>query len=309
MLNIGQNVFVLNRRNQQKRAIILKRAKTLAIEEEKYLTNISPDLIPRHLIFEEKQNLDKPVKLTIGNLEPNESFEKEMYGKDHVGHHNRWTHVGNILKKPSRVLDLGSGTGNLALHLYKNRNKQIEYLGIEYSENNIQKAVDRLLRKRSQTIPEWIKFQQEDLTVDHSFGTNWDLIVSFETIEHIGVDYAKTLLDTIHRSSNKDTLILISTPIYKHHIGAFSGHIINDEVNEFTYDEMKDLVSEKFEIVEHFGVFANKTDFVKELKDDELSVYNKLSKYYGDGELAWIFAPLVPEFSRNCIWKLKIKTT
>ena len=79
-------------------------------------------------------------------------------------------------------------------------------------------------------------------------------------------------------------------------------------IQELTYDEMKNLLDERFEIIEHFGTFASQRDYKHLLSDKGKEIFDKLSNYYDSNLVSVIFAPLVPQFSRNVIWKCKLKT-
>ena len=140
IIKSGDTIWVTNRKRQQ------KRCKVIDIYAGKVLTNISTELIPYEDISLEKLEYHSDKIRTTDYLEPFSEFEKQIFGRDHIAHHNRWTYVSKSFQIDNRktLLDLGSGSGNLAMYLYKNKNKVEKYLGIEYSEKNIIKAIDKL---------------------------------------------------------------------------------------------------------------------------------------------------------------------
>lgn len=90
-----------------------------------------------------------------------------------------WPIVMEFIKNGSRILELGCGTGQLA-EMIKD-NKEVEYLGVDFSEVAIKKARER--------VPEY-EFKCYDLREDLSFieTYNPDLVLAFEFFEHIEND-------------------------------------------------------------------------------------------------------------------------
>lgn len=289
--------YVDNRRGQQKRVNVLE------INDGIARTNIGE--FPESSLHDKLQ-MKKNVERTTDNLVTISEFSKGLYGRDNTAHHNRYLHVLKIHKGGS-ILDFGSGIGQLPETIYRNRGKCNPYLGIEFSEKNIKKAYDRLSLKKTGELPPWMNFIQDDLTQIKKYEGSWDIITAFEIFEHIGVDNADAFLQNIVNNSNHDTIILLSTPCYDHDIGAFEGHVIEGEVNEYTYQETYDMLSKYFDIQDKFGTFISMKDFKDKMNTCEQDMFNRLSKYYTTGELSWIFAPLFPEYSRNVLWKLKLK--
>jgi hypothetical protein len=105
-------------------------------------------------------------------------------------------------------------------------------------------------------------------------------------------------------------MILISAPCYDETVGSADNHTINGQICEFTYDEMRILLSSRFDIIDVFGTFASKKDYydMMDSKYEGLQhFYDLLHKYYDSNMLSVIFAPLFPEKSRNCLWICKVK--
>ena len=70
-----------------------------------------------------------------------------------------------------------------------------------------------------------------------------------------------------------------------------------------TYQAFGSLLEEMgYKILNHWGTFASIKDYKKQLNGLE-DTFDKLREYYDSNYLATIFAPLFPEYSRNCIWE------
>ena len=62
------------------------------------------------------------------------------------------------------------------------------------------------------------------------------------------------------------------------------------------------------EVQEVYGTFASQCDIEGVLDTSEHSTYSKLKEYYDSNLLSCLFAPLHPEYSRNCLWVLSKNT-
>ncbi len=108
---------------------------------------------------------------------------------------------------------------------------------------------------------------------------------------------------------NADTILLLSTPVYDSSVGAAKNHIINNEIGEYEYNELKNHLEQiGFDILKTWGTFASQKDYKKLMQNTPLeSIYNRLHEYFDSDILSNIMAPLFPEQSRNVMWKCKIK--
>lgn len=203
------------------------------------------------------------------------------------------------------ILDFGCGSGNLAEVLYRNRYKAKEYLGLDIRKNTIKNNKEKF-KKVS-----WIDFKEADLCKsidDIVIHNNWDIIVCFEVMEHIGKNNAEKLLNNIKRYMNDDTILLLSTPNYDEKVGAAKNHIIDGKIGEFKYMELYRLLNDHFEIIDIFGTFASQKDYKSLLIGTSAGeIFNELKEYYDSNLLSVIFAPLFPSHSRNILWRCKSK--
>lgn len=247
--------------------------------------------------------MTKPYNMT--QLNPEQAFERHVFHRDQFAHYLRWTHLLKSLELHQKVLDFGCGSGNQYEVLYRNRYNPVRFLGLDIRKQTIEKNKEKFPKA------EW---EQEDLVdMKAHYGTDWDFITSFEVAEHVGKDKVPKFLDNIKSHCNPNTVVMISTPCYDERVGAAGNHTYDSgdgrgiAPQELTYDEMKALLEERFEIVEHYGTFASQKDYKEHLTPGEQEVFEKLTKYYDSNLVSILFAPLVPQHSRNVLWKCKIK--
>lgn len=240
----------------------------------------------------------------ITQLNPDMTFERHIYHRDQFAHFLRWSHVLKIAKIGMNILDIGCGSGNLYEVFYRNRYSPNHFLGIDVRKQTIEK------NKQKFPKAEWLVLDPVKESLPEN---NWDIIASFEVAEHIGKQNVPVFLDNIKKVMNKKTVFLISTPCYNEKVGAAENHIYDSgdgqgkTSQELTYQEMQKLLSERFEIIEKYGTFASQKDYINQHQfQSNKDIFDQLSSYYDTNLLAVIFAPLVPEYSRNVIWKCKI---
>lgn len=240
-------------------------------------------------------------------LNPGQTFERHVYHRDQFAHYLRWTHVLKHARIGQNILDWGCGTGNLAEVFYRNRYKPAEYLGLDVRESTVSKNNTTFEKV------DWASFSVADLCKRLSSpvwspknNNSWDFICSFEVIEHIGKQNVDAFLDNIELHMSEDTTLLISTPCYDESVGAADNHIIDGEVGELTYNEMKDFLSNRFKIDKIYGTFASQRDYKPYMNEWQKQMYDSLKDYYDSNILSNLMAPLFPEYSRNCIWRCTI---
>lgn len=240
-------------------------------------------------------------------LYPEKTFERHVYHRDQFAHYLRWTHVLRMISSGDRnkitVLDWGCGSGDLLEVLYRNMRPAKKYVGIDYRKQLMSKMNEKFKNVQ------WAEFQQGDLC-DAGFDLKetFDVIASFEVIEHIGHENAKQFLLNIKKHCHEGTTVLLSTPNYDPKVGAAANHMIEGQVGEWDHDELNALIEEcGFEIYEEYGTFASQRDYKDKMDEHEQAMFEKLHKYYDSNLIAVLFAPLHPKESRNCIRKLRLR--
>lgn len=243
-------------------------------------------------------------------LNVEEDMSRHVYHRDRLAHFFRWSHMMRAMKQGLRIVDLGCGSGNLALMLYANRFNPELYLGVDIRGKTLESAA---------SYWEGRKFPAEFLAADLC-KDGWqqpvldmfkegrpDIITSFEFVEHIPGEQVEPFLKRVNNIMGIDTRFYLSTPCYDG-IRKAENHI-----KEWYYQELKDVLVKWFDIEDHWGTFISQADFLAELQQGKSEyagiqqTWDRLRTYYGSETLAVLFAPLFPEIARNCIWKLKIK--
>lgn len=236
-------------------------------------------------------------------LNPNTTFERHVFHRDQFSHYLRWTHVLKRAKIGMNVLDFGCGSGNLAEVFYRNKYAPGFYLGLDVRPQTIKKCEEKF------KMCSWAHFFTSDLcSKDFKLSTDvsWDIVCCFELLEHVGKNNAVQILENIKNHLNDDTVFLLSTPCYDAQVGAADNHMIDGEVGEFTYEELKKTLGDlNFTIVNHWGTFASQKDYKPFMNDWQQKYYEKAHEYFDSNILSNLMAPLFPEHSRNCLWELK----
>lgn len=244
-------------------------------------------------------------KYNTTQLNPDTCFERHVYHRDQFAHYLRWTHVLNRAKIGQKILDFGCGSGNLAEVFYRNRFKAALYLGLDVRAQAIAQN-----REKFKAVP-WVQFQQADLCADLALDSSlgpWDIVCSFEVLEHIGHDNGDRFMQNIRGCMKACTTLLLSTPCYDQAKGAADNHMIDGKVGEYTFAETKALLEKYFRIVSVWGTFASQKDYLPALELDPAlkGIFDQLKDYYDTNLLAVLFAPLFPQLSRNCLWECQL---
>jgi 2-polyprenyl-3-methyl-5-hydroxy-6-metoxy-1,4-benzoquinol methylase len=144
----------------------------------------------------------------------------------------------SYLKKSNRVLDIACG-GGYGPKLLAEHAKEV--VGADLSQEVIHKAQTQFA-----AIPN-LSFRVEDV-LKMSFAKNrFDVVTSFETIEHVE---PKIYLKEIERVLVPNGLFLLSTPQ-----NSFGKIPLNPQhQHEFSLKELRDLLAQRFEIIEIKGI-------------------------------------------------------
>ena len=242
-------------------------------------------------------------KYNTTQLNPKQNFQKHVYHRDQFAHYLRWTHVLKKLKIGMNILDWGCGSGELCEVAYRNRYKPKSYIGIDIRKKVIQNA-----NMEFSNVP-WAEFIEKDLCDSNFIKINkeFDIISSFEVIEHIGKENVDIFLNNMTMHANKNTIIMISTPVYDEKVGAAKNHIINGNICEFEYDELEEILKKYFKIINVYGTFASQKDYKPIMNEWQMNFYNSVKEYFDSNILSNLMAPMFPKYSRNCMWILQTK--
>ncbi len=103
--------------------------------------------------------------------------------------------------------------------------------------------------------------------------SEFDVIVSFETVEHVDFEVQKKFLDEIKRTLKKDGVLIISTPNKEVYSDIVDYH--NEyHKHEFTKKEFLDFLNTKYKYVE---IYDQKFDIFSEVTSSKSEKFRKLS--------------------------------
>jgi len=249
----------------------------------------------------------KPRKPTYNKtqLMVEQEFERHMFHRDRFAHYLRWSYVLRKMEvRPGTVLDVGCGDANLLKTLYVNRRSPERYWGADVRKRLIEKLNEDW---SNLSIADRVVFGCLDVVQDplpKLPDREWDYVVCFEVVEHVGKQNAPKLLSNIESVMGPGTVGMISTPVYDDRVGAAGNHVIQGEVGELTYHEMANLVMDRFTVVNRFGTFCSKRDVQLVASEHDLDLARRLERYYDPNVISVLLAPLYPEASRNVLWEV-----
>ncbi len=224
--------------------------------------------------------------------------------RDYIAHCLRWTHVMKYMLKKHNykradILDVGCGKEfPLAKTLYTSKAAPYLYHGVD---------VNKLERPAMFEGKDWFTFEGETdvATIRPGYFDPFNVIVSFEVLEHVEPAHARSIMSFVHENLTEDGVAFISTPVWDPQTGAAANH-----VNEMKYVPLGLMFEQLgFEIVNVQGTFCSQKDSYPALAatfgPEAMHIYMRLKEYYDSNYLATLFAPLVPWASRNCLWTLR----
>jgi len=258
-----------------------------------------------------KETRIETKKYNVTDLDPQTTFERHVFHRDQFAHYLRWTHILKKANIGETIVDFGCGKGNLLEVLYRNKFKCKKYIGIDIRNKTIQAA-----REKYDKV-DWASFEVEDL-VNPQNGVDFkvfkaDKVCSFEVLEHVGKQNADKFMENFMACGNKDAEYYISTPNFNEKVGAAGNHTYDSgdgrgvDVQEFSYEELKQLFSKHAVIVDSFGTFASQRDYKDLMNEWQKEMFSHLTKYYDSNLVSNLMAPFFPEQSRNTLWILKNK--
>ena len=231
--------------------------------------------------------------------------ERGLIHRDYIAHCLRWSHVTMYLRQKNRwksanILDIGPGKElPLAKTLYVNRTPPKSYTAVDVSKLEMPAMFDKASWKPTKLYPSTDVCDLSASELDNAP----NIITCFEVLEHVEPEHSLRMLKKMYNlldGGDPNAVVFISTPNWDPHVGAAGNH-----VNEMRHTALGVAIEKiGFNIEARYGTFASQRDIKPFMTEEELDIMNRLKEYYDSNYIATLFAPLFPEQSRNCIWRL-----
>jgi 2-polyprenyl-3-methyl-5-hydroxy-6-metoxy-1,4-benzoquinol methylase len=227
--------------------------------------------------------------------------ERMIQHRDYIAHAFRWSHICKFLMQrkryaTARILEAGCGRElPLPRLIYSNRMSGAKYVGIDMNPltvpDMIQKAAD------SGKMGVWLMPHTDAgcVKLEH---LPWqpNILVCLEVFEHVHPAFGLRMLRNLLELAEDGADFFFSTP-------CFNGSAADNHISETSYTAMGSILERVgWNIDLHYGTFASQADYLPHMTADVRWIFEALSHYYDSNVLSVIFAPLFPEYSRNCLW-------
>jgi len=143
-------------------------------------------------------------------------------------------------KKPSKLLDIGSGTGNLIAMLQ--HNKSLEIVGCEPSRN---------MREICNQKCPGVSVIDSKLPKLENLGGKFDIIVSSYVIHHVPRESQRIMVDSLRKLCNPGGLILLLDVMFEDET-AFLDEVKYQKENNCN-DRVEELLDEYFQYVDQLS--------------------------------------------------------
>lgn len=223
------------------------------------------------------------------------SCRAASYGKivhrDYFAHCMRWSWAARLIEMGERVLDVGCGVDAPLAQVLSGTN--FVHGGGQYVGVDMNAAVKGHGKTWCRVTPQF------DFTARWRELGEFDVVVNFEVIEHMGVADGAALLAAMRGVLKPSGRIYLSTPV-------FNGSAARNHVHEYTVQELQAAIeSAGLRVVYRRGTFASYNPLKKVLAPEHRTVYEALREFHGDDVMACFLAPLYPDASRNNFWCLR----
>jgi SAM-dependent methyltransferase len=266
----------------------------------------------QRISIDENVNDSKNTRLSIQDLAIGDARP------DILAHVSRYSKIAKLflteskaIGRPLDVLDIGCGELWALKILYKahvcKKSEVVgSYVGVD---------IDHKIMAKNEAKCEAIlnifnaELLTQDVTVNPDFplqDESIDFAYSTEVIEHMKQEFVAPWLDSIHRVLRPGGLVYISTP---NHDGSNS-KLPADHVYEWGYQELKDELESRWELIEHTGTFIQLNNFKRANAEKGLIGDTLLRAFHARFDTFWlrnVLAAPYPEAANNVAWILRKK--
>lgn len=188
---------------------------------------------------------------------------KRMQALAEIEHMHRYYSIGEVLENKI-VLDAACGTGYGTNIIAKKAKKAY---GIDISDEAIQYAKENYCAEN-------LYFQQGSVAMlefpDHFF----DVVISFETIEHVDEEMQNQFLSEIYRVLKEDGILIMSTPDKKIYTDLQVGEATEWHVKEFYAEEFTSFINTRFQYFKFYNQYMCQTSQILDSSEDNLKKIN-----------------------------------
>lgn len=188
---------------------------------------------------------------------------KRMQALAEIEHYHRYYSVKNILHGKI-VLDAACGTGYGSSIISETADM---VYGIDISDEAILYAEEHY----SNSKIKYTKGSIEKLEFPDKY---FDVVVSFETIEHVDEKSQKVFLDEICRVLKSDGILIMSTPDKKNYTDLQSGNQTEWHIKEFYAKEFEEFILSKFQYIKWYNQYMSETSQIVDNTDEQLNKIN-----------------------------------
>lgn len=222
--------------------------------------------------------------------------------RDYAAHFFRWGWASNYVKRGMKVLEVGCGVDTPLVRVLT---YQLNYVPSLYVGVDLNKIPKKTGIKWTTILDEFNFNRRHQELVKHDTVDGdglFDVVVSFEVIEHMPKTEGRKHLRAIAKHLKPDGTFLLSTPVYD------GKHLPTAHVHEYTIPELQaEIEKAGFQVVKRFGTYANLNDIKKVCTKEELKLFQELTEFYGNNVMSCFLTPKYPDASRNNAWVLKLK--
>ncbi len=239
--------------------------------------------------------------------------EGYMSHTDWIGHASRYGYAmkqleHGELKQARTVLDVGCGTLQMPHFFYKNRfnpGPKMTYFGLDLRATRSWLPTGCFWKSNISLVRTDALI--DDLTKVPHWPGQFDLVVSFEMLEHVPRAQASKLVERLFGWTKPGGVCLLSTPNAGVSKTVAENHVGPDGVREWTFDDKLAMVrAAGFKVKAAYGTFCGVTrlpdEFRQRIETDPF--LKKAKEYLWSAMFTSLMAPAFPRQSNNALFHL-----